>query len=178
MTDPGSLASVTITAFLAIVLARAAWHKLDRYLETVGFAQGYGLVPDAWAAPLVRALTVAEAAALLALLVPATRPLGGLAAAGLFAGYGLLMAAALLRGRRRIECGCGGPPQLVSGFTLARNAALAGLGLTAAALPVATVPPLGALVAVAAALVLAAQYAVLGKLAAHPTHVREAEGGR
>lgn len=176
MTGPGSLASVTITAFLVILLARAAWHKIDRHLETVGFAQGYGLVPDAWAAPVVRGLTVAEGAAILALLVPATRPLGGLAAAGLFAGYGLLMAAALLQGRRRIECGCGGPPQLVSGVTLGRNAVLAALGIAVAVLPVTTVPPLGALVAIAAALVLAAQYGVLEKLAAHLPHVRE--GGR
>lgn len=176
MTGPGSLASVTITAFLVILLARAAWHKIDRHLETVGFAQGYGLVPDAWAAPVVRALTVAEGAAILALLVPVTRPLGGLAAAGLFAGYGLLMAAALLQGRRRIECGCGGPPQLVSGVTLGRNAVLAALGIAVAVLPVTTVPPLGALVAIAAALVLAAQYGVLETLAAHLPHVRE--GGR
>lgn len=172
----GTLASVTITALLVILLARAAWHKLDRFLETVGFAQGYGLVPDAWAAPAVRALTVAEGATILALLVPATRPLGGLLAAGLFAGYGLLMAAALLRGRTRIECGCGGAPQVVSGLTLVRNAVLAGLGGAVAVLPVATVPPLGAGIAIAAALVLAAQYGVAEKLGSHLPHIRE--GGR
>jgi hypothetical protein len=178
MAGPGSLASVTITTLLAIVLARACWHKLDRYLETVGFAQGYGLVPDAWAARLVRALTVAEAATVLALLVPATRPLGGLAAAGLFAGYGLLMAAVLLGGRSRIECGCGGPPQLVSAFTLARNAGLTALGLAVAVLPVATVPPADALVAIAAALVFAAMYGVAERLASHLPHIRQDEGSR
>lgn len=176
MMGAGSLASVTITALLVILLARAAWHKLDRFLETVGFAQGYGLVPDAWAAPIVGALTAAEAAAILALLWPATRPLGGLLAAGLFAGYGLLMAAALRKGRTRIECGCGGAPQIVSGLTLGRNAVLAALGLTIAMLPVTTVPPAGALIAIAAALVLAAQYGVAEKLGAHLPHIRE--GGR
>lgn len=176
MTGAGSLASVTITAFLVIVLARAAWHKIDRFLETVGFAQGYGLVPEAWAAPIVRALTAAEIATIVALLVLATRPLGGLVAAGLFAGYGLLMAAALRRGQTRIECGCGGAPQVVSGLTLMRNAVLAALGLTVAALPATTVPPAGALIAIAAALVLAAQYAVAEKLGAHLPHIRE--GGR
>lgn len=168
-----ALASVTITAFLVILLARAAWHKVDRFLETVGFAQGYGLVPDAWAAPAVRALTGAEVAAIVALLMPATRPFGGLLAAGLFAGYGLVMAAALLGGRTRIDCGCGGPPQIVSAVTLARNAVLAGLGVAVAALPVATVPPLGAAVAIAAALVLAAQYGVAEKLGSHLPHMRE-----
>ena len=173
MTGAGSLASVTITAFLVIVLARAAWHKIDRFLETVGFAQGYGLVPEAWTAPIVWALTAAEVAAIVALLVPPTRPFGGLLAAGLFAGYGLLMAAALRRGQTRIECGCGGAPQIVSGVTLGRNAVLAGLALTVAMLPVTTVPPAGALIAIAAALVLAAQYGIAEKLGAHLPHVRE-----
>lgn len=173
---PGALASVTITAFLVILLARSVWHKIDGFLETVGFAQGYGLVPDPWAAPVVRGLTVAEGATILALLVPMTRPLGGLMAAGLFAGYGLLMAAALLRGRTHIECGCGGAPQIVSGLTLARNAVLAALGIAVAALPVTTVPPLGALIAIVAALVLAAQYGLAGKLGSHLPHIRE--GGR
>ncbi|MBP7002198.1 MauE/DoxX family redox-associated membrane protein [Amaricoccus sp.] len=173
---PAALASVTLTAFLVIVLARAAWHKLDGFLETVGFAQGYGLVPEAAAAPIVRALAAAEIAAIIALLVPATRPIGGLVAAGLFAGYGALMAAALASGRTRIECGCGGAPQVVSALTLARNAVLAALGLAVAVLPVATVPPLGAAIAIAAALVLAAQYGVAEKLGAHLPHIRE--GGK
>jgi hypothetical protein len=178
MTDPGSLASVTLTAFLVIVLARACWHKLDRFLETVGFAQGYGLVPESWAAAIVRALALAEAATILLLLVPASRPLGGLAAGGLFAGYGVVMAAAFLQGRRRIECGCGGPPQIVSAFTLARNAGLAALGLAVAALPVTTVPPMGAVIALAAALVLAAQYGLVEKLASHLAYIRAGEGAR
>lgn len=176
MADPGSLASVTVTAFLVIVLARACWHKADRFLETVGFAQGYGIVPEAWSAPAVRALAVAEAATVLALLLPATRQAGGLAAAALFTGYGILMAAALMQGRGRIECGCGGPPQIVSRLTLARNAGLAALGLAVALLPVATVPPAGALAAIAAALVLAAMYGVVEKLASHLPHIRQGEG--
>ncbi|MBU3028738.1 MauE/DoxX family redox-associated membrane protein [Paracoccus marinaquae] len=170
-----SLASVTITSFLAVVLVRAAWHKAEGFLETVGFAQGYGLVPDAWAAPIVRALTAIEVAIVLALLVPSLRPLGGLAAAALFAGYGLLMATALMQGRSRIECGCGGAPQIVSAFTLARNALLALMGLTLAFLPVATVRPLEAAAAIAAALVLAAILTVTEKLASHLPHIHQQE---
>ena len=80
-------------------------------------------MPDAWAAPVVRALTVAEGATILALLVPATRPLGGLLAAGLFAGYGLLMAAALApRAARGSSAAAAARPQLVSACTLGRNA--------------------------------------------------------
>lgn len=175
MAGTGVLASVTITTFLVIVLTRACWHKIDRFLETVGFAQGYGLVPDHWAGPIVRGLTLAEALAVLALAVPATRPFGGLAAATLFAGYGLLMAAALMQGRSHIDCGCGGPPQIVSRFTLTRNAVLTGLGLAVAALPVAAVAPTEAAVAIAAALMLSGIFAVIEKLASHLPHIRKGD---
>lgn len=173
MAGTGALASATITTFLVIVLARACWHKVDRFLETVGFAQGYGLVPDGWTAPIVRGLGLAEGLAVLGLAVPATRPLAGLAAAVLFAGYGLLMATALMRGRGRIDCGCGGPPQIVSAFTLGRNAVLALLALSVAALPVVALGPLEAAVAITAALMLAGVYAVAEKLASHLPNIRD-----
>lgn len=170
-----SLASVTITTFLVIVLARAVWHKLERFLETVGFAQGYGLVPDAWAAPIVRALALAESAAILALMVPAWRQTGGALAAGLFAGYGLVMATALAQGRVRIDCGCGGPPQIVSAFTLLRNAVLSALALAAALLPDAVLPRPEVAAAIAGALVLAVIYAIIERLASHLPHIRQGQ---
>lgn len=167
------LMSVTLTSFLAILLARSLWHKIDRFLETVGFAQGYGLVPDRWAAPAVRALTLAEGAALLALAWPGLRHAGGLLAAALFAGYGLLMAVALLQGRSRIECGCGGAPQIVSAYTLSRNAVLTGLALAVVWLPARTVTPAEAAAAIAAALVLSAILATIEMLASHLPHIRQ-----
>lgn len=177
MATLSSLGIVTITTFLVIVLARAAWHKYDRFLETVGFAQGYGVVPHAWVMPIVRALTLAEATTVLALILPQTRALGGLAAVGLFAGYGVLMATALMQGRREIDCGCGGLPQIVSGFTLARNAVLVLLALNIAAWPgqVVVVRPLEAAVAIGAGLVLTAIYATIERLAAHIPHIRQKE---
>lgn len=170
-----SLMAVTITSFLVIVLARAAWHKLDRFLETVGFAQDYGLVPAAWAAPIIRVLTGLEALTIVALVLPGFRLAGAVLAAGLFAGYGGLMAAALMKGKRRIDCGCGGPPQMVSGFTLGRNALLAALALVLAGLPVVSVQPHEALVAIIGALVLAAVYGIAEKLASHLPHIEQGE---
>lgn len=167
------LLSVTLTSFLAILLARSLWHKIDRFLETVGFAQGYGLVPDRWAAPAVRALTLAEAATLLALAWPGLRHAGGVMAAALFAGYGLLMALALWQGRSRIECGCGGAPQIVSAYTLLRNATLAALAMAVALLPARTVTPAEAAAAIAAALVLWAILTTIEMLASHLPHIRQ-----
>lgn len=170
-----SLASVTVTSFLVIVLARAVWHKVERFLETVGFAQGYGLVPEAWAALVVRLLTGLEAAAILALILPVSRPFGGLLAAGLFAGYGAVMAAALAQGRSRIDCGCGGLPQFVSAFTLGRNAVLTALALSVALLPAAPVPQFDVAVAIAGALVLVAIYTIIERLASHLPHIRQGD---
>jgi hypothetical protein len=175
MASLAPLLSVTITSFLVIVLARAVWHKVDRFLETVGFAQGYGLVPDAWAALIVRALTVAETAAIVALMVPSWRGAGGLFAAGLFAGYGAIMAAALARGRDRIDCGCGGLPQIVSAFTLGRNAVLTGMALSVAILPAVALPRPEVAVAIAGALVLAAIYAIIERLASHLPYIRQGD---
>lgn len=169
------LMSVTITSFLVILLARSLWHKIDRFLETVGFAQGYGLLPEAWTAPAVRALTLAEGATLLALVLPGLRPVGGAMAAALFAGYGLVMALALSRGRSRIECGCGGAPQIVSAYTLGRNAVLTALALALVWLPAATVTRAEAAAAIAAALVLSAILATIEKLASHLPHIRQGD---
>ncbi|WP_138466530.1 MauE/DoxX family redox-associated membrane protein [Poseidonocella sp. HB161398] len=165
-------ASATVTAFLVLVLARAAWHKAAAYHETVGFAQGYGLVPAAWTYPIVRALTAAEMLAILLMFLPATRAFGGLLAAGLFAGYGVLMGLALRHGRSEIDCGCGGAPQPVSALTLGRNAVLAALALGIAAIPAGTVGAIGALVSLAAGLTFFAVYGVAEKLASHLPNIR------
>ncbi|MFV0292244.1 MAG: MauE/DoxX family redox-associated membrane protein [Paracoccus sp. (in: a-proteobacteria)] len=170
-----AMVSVTITGFLVIVLMRAIWHKLDRFLETVGFAQGYRLVPDEWAIPIIRVLTITEIATVVALIFPVIRPMGAVLAALLFLGYGLLMAAALMRGQSRIDCGCGGIPQIVSGLTLARNALLVVLALIVAMQPVGPIRPSEAALALAAALVLAAIYAVAEKLASHLPYIRTGE---
>lgn len=176
MTNLSALAAVTITTFLVVVLTRAAWHKFDRFLETVGFAQGYGLVPHHWVIPIVRALMLAEIIAVMALILPATQAFGALVAAALFAGYGLLMGTALARGRREIDCGCGGLPQIVSGFTLGRNAVLVALSLCVAAFPVtAAVPPVDAAAAIGAGLVLTAIYTNIERLAAHIPYIRQEE---
>ncbi|WP_172329947.1 MauE/DoxX family redox-associated membrane protein [Mangrovicoccus sp. HB161399] len=165
-------ASAAVTGFTVLVLARAAWHKASAYHETVGFAQGYGLVPAAWTYPIVRALTAAEILAIALMFLPATRASGGLLAAGLFAGYGVLMGLALRNGRSEIDCGCGGAPQVVSGLTLGRNALLSGLALGIALIPAGPVGVPGALVSLAAGLTFFAVYGVAEKLASHLPNIR------
>lgn len=174
MGDLSQLTSATLTSFLVLVLARAAWHKWQAFYETVGFAQGYGLVPRHMVPAIVRGLMGAEALTVLALLLPVTRPFGGLMAAGLFAGYGVLMAAALLRGQTEIDCGCGGTPQIVSGLTLGRNAVLTVMALAVAMITTGPLGAMGAIMAITAGITLFAIYGVAEKLASHLPHIRQA----
>lgn len=145
-----TLAGQAATAFVVLILFRAFWHKTTSYLEVVGFAQDYELVPERWTYGLVRALTVLEGIAILTLALPMTRLFGAVLAAGLFAGYFVLMALALKQGKTQIECGCGGTPQVVSVVTLLRNAVLVALALGAGLAPDA---PVGVWAAGAAILV-------------------------
>lgn len=149
-----TLAGQAATAFVVLILFRAFWHKITSYLEVVGFAQDYELVPERWTYGLVRALTVLEGIAILLLALPATRLAGAVLAAGLFAGYGVIMALALKQGKTQIECGCGGTPQIVSPVTLARNGVLVVLALGAGLAPDAAVGVWAAGAAILVALTL------------------------
>lgn len=153
------LAGGAVATLLAAVFLRAAWHKAAAFLETVGIVRDYRLIPDGWVGPAVRALTVAEALVVVALVVPATRPLGALGAAALLAGYGLAMALVLQSGRWAVDCGCGGAPQPITPALLVRNGILAALAVALALLPPVTMGPAGAAVSLAGGLTL---WALLG----------------
>jgi hypothetical protein len=122
---------LVIRAGGALLLASAARHKLrDREGFRAALA-GYGLLPG-WSAPFAAGVFVAgELAIGLALLAT---PRAGIAAAALLALYALAVGVNLARGRRHIDCGCGGAPQTLSAWLVARNVVLAA-GFAACALP-------------------------------------------
>jgi hypothetical protein len=102
----------------ALLLASAAWHKLRDFEDFRGVLADYRLLPASLvpaAAALVVVLECALGVGLLAI------PRAGLGAAGLLAGYALAIGANLARGRRHIDCGCGGGRQPLSGWLVARN---------------------------------------------------------
>lgn len=112
---------------LVLLFAFAALHKARDLRAFASTVEGYALLPTRLvrlAAPL---LVSAELATLI--LLVARDPLGPAAALSLLAVYSLAIAVNLARGRRDIDCGCLGPAsvgQHLSGWLLARNAALAG----------------------------------------------------
>ena len=133
MTGFASLLSATLTAFLTLLFARAAWHKLADFTAFTGFVADYELVPEHLVRPVSVAVVAAEVAAVLAQLLPGGQPYGLGVAVALLAVYGAAIAVNLHRGKDRIECGCGGTAQPLSASLVARNAVLAGLGLVALA---------------------------------------------
>lgn len=168
-----SLLVASLTCFIAVILMRAAWHKFEHFLETVGFAQGYGIVPEAWAAPIVRSLATAEVLITAGLVLPRLHDWAAGAAAVLFSGYAGLMLVALLQGKREIDCGCGGAAQEVSFATVGRNLALCAIALAIALLPTAPVGAFGAVLAVMGGFVLMMIYIIWEKIASHRPHIRQ-----
>jgi hypothetical protein len=130
--------SLSLRAFLAVVLAVAAVHKLRDLRVFHAAVAGYDLLPPravALAAPLLAGAELALAAGLLVRPHAAPPALGAAVLLLVYAGAILVN---LRRGRRDIDCGCAGPGRrrpLGAGL-VARNGVLAAAAL-AAALPAA-----------------------------------------
>jgi len=163
--DP--VVDLTLRAALALLLLAAAVHKLRDPGTFRATLAEYRLLPDAVApaaAGLVIGVELAIAAALLALPAP-----GLVATALLLATYALAIGINLARGRRHIDCGCGGPAarQPISGRLVARNLLLAAVALAGLA-PIHARPLVwvDALTVVAATAALATLYATLDRMLA------------
>ncbi len=118
------LFSLTFVLFTLLIFIRAALHKIFDFLEFQGFVADYRLLPEALVKPAAGLLVMGELCIVALLLVDATRGVGLMLAAGLLAGYALAMGINLQRGHTRIECGCGGTPQLLSRSLIWRNLGL------------------------------------------------------
>jgi hypothetical protein len=124
--------SSAVVLFLAFVFAWASWHKLSAYLEFTGILNQYRLLPESAVPVAAPAVIAAEIATALMLLFPASRVFGSLAAALMLVIYGVAMGINLLRGRREIDCGCGGPPTPLNEWLVVRNGLMSGAALWAA----------------------------------------------
>ena len=114
-------------AFVALIFLRAAIHKAADLPRFAGVLADYDLLPGSLAPAIARLTPVLEVAAAAALVLEPTRVLGALGAALLLLIYALAMGINLARGRIEIDCGCGGPPEMLSWRLVARNAVLTAL---------------------------------------------------
>jgi hypothetical protein len=122
-----ALAVFTARLLLAAILALSAWDQSRDRDRMEGVVAAYGLLPDRFVAGFAFALPLAEAAAALLLLLG-----NGALALGLFAMFAAAIGTNLARGRRDIDCGCGGPALLtLSPALLVRNLVLLALAVLA-----------------------------------------------
>jgi hypothetical protein len=131
--DPAPLLALRLA--LALLFASSARHKVFEFPAFRATFERYELVPRAVAGAAAALVPVAEVAAAGALV--AAPGVGALLASALLALYAGAIAWNLWRGRRDIECGCGGPAlrQTLSAALVARNLALVCGALTCALTP-------------------------------------------
>lgn len=127
--DP--IAVGAIVGALALVMFAAAWHKFSEPEEFVGALAAYRMLPDPAVWPVARLLPVAETLLGIGILVPLTRHPALLGLAALVLMYAAAMGINLVRGRRSIDCGCGGAAHPLSWGLVGRNLVLAAAAILA-----------------------------------------------
>lgn len=127
MEEIANLLSGVGAGVLALVFARSVTHKLTEFSFFSATVSEYRLLPRAIVGPTAIALAVAEGFTIALLIIPGTRAVGAMVAAGLLSLYAVAMAINLRRGRYRIDCGCGGPGQMISWSLVMRNSVLTAL---------------------------------------------------
>ena len=100
-----SSVALAATSIITLTLALPKVLRQDQQRQAVA---GFQLLPHALVAPFALVLPLAEIAATLATLVPATRSIGAAALAALFVLFALALGINVARGRTDIDCGCNG----------------------------------------------------------------------
>jgi hypothetical protein len=104
MIDPILQSTAALT--LALVFGIAGVGKMMAWAELEGVIRNYRIAPGALAPLLSRLLPPVEILVTIAVLIPATRALGGLGALVLLTVFAVAMGINLVRGRTDIDCGC------------------------------------------------------------------------
>jgi len=157
-------------ALLAIIFLGGAGQKLRDVDGFVMAVEQYRLLPERWAAVAAKSLLAAEIAAGLLLLPLATRAAGAGLALALLIAFTVAITINLLRGRRAIDCGCGGPEggQHLSWGLVLRNVTLGAMAALSSATLATEIPRtlvwLDGLTLVAGTLALYGLYAAANQL--------------
>lgn len=123
---------------LSLLFAQAASHKLRDFAYFRSALAGYAVLPARWVGPCAVGVIALESAVAAGVWLPGLGALAGIVAAGLLVLYAAAMLINLARGRRDIDCGCGGAAEArpLSGALVVRNGVLA-VGAAMTALPTA-----------------------------------------
>jgi uncharacterized membrane protein YphA (DoxX/SURF4 family) len=170
--DP--VVDLTLRACLALLFAATGWHKAR---DVAGFCRimgAYRILPASMLPTAAVAAIGVELLVAIAILCPPFQMVGAVGMVTVLALYSAAIAVNLARGRRDIDCGCGGAAaQPLSAWLVVRNLILmmaAGATLT----PSATRPLvwLDWLTLLGAVAVLAASWAAANRLLAAGTDLR------
>ena len=127
---------------LCYVFIIAGWHKLRRRDEFITALTDYRLLPRIVIRPMAFCIPVLEVASSAAILFSVSAQIAGATIAGLLGLYAMAIGINLIRGRRDIDCGCGGygATQHLSVWQVLRNLLLIGLALLVILRPIGILP--------------------------------------
>ena len=125
--------NIIAALILSYVFVLAGFHKCQAPEEFAATLNNYKILPERLNRQCVYLIPVVEIMTGIALLIPATAKPAALSAGLLLSVYIAAIGVNLLRGRRNIDCGCGGPAQkqTLSEWLLLRNGALLFLSFVA-----------------------------------------------
>jgi hypothetical protein len=129
--DP--VATLIITISMSLMFATAATHKLTAWPVFRSAVNVYRLLPRRLSDLVAVILIAMEWVAAILALIPETHLTGLTIMAGLLLLYASAIGINLWRGRRDMDCGCGGPSSHhpISGWLVTRNLMLFGFVLVA-----------------------------------------------
>lgn len=162
--------AVTTTTFLVLLFLRALLHKASDLVRFTGFLGNYHVLPRASLTGAAYGLMVIEAAIVVLLLTPQFNQYGAVLAVSVLLAYAAVMALNIARGNLQIECGCGGPPMLLSYALVLRNVVIAVMGLSLLWVVRTPIELLDAAVAVAGGGILYFLYVAAEQLMANSNH--------
>lgn len=126
--------SLLASLALALLFSASAYHKARDFNRFEAILADYRLLPSFATATAARALPLVEIGLAAALVFPPTARPASLVAATLLSVYSLAVGINLARGRREIDCGCGGDSgQTIGPGLVARNALLIVIAIGGAA---------------------------------------------
>lgn len=180
MLVPDPVLSLAVRLTMAGVFLTGGLHQWRDRAMFAAIVEGYALLPRRLVTPVATLLPLAEMAAGFLLLWPATGGHGALAGLGLLGAVSAAVVINLLRGRRDIDCGCGGASgdQTLSWALVARNGVLAGLlglGVLPPSARALTAPDVG--VALFAGLAALGLYAASNQLLANAPRLKALRDG-
>lgn len=159
----------------SLLLALAASQKLRQWSDFIEVVANYRIVPASLAAIAATVVTLGEVSASLLLVLPITRPIGGIVAAVLFTTYASVLALNLFRGRTHIDCGCVGASKRrsIGAWMVWRTGVLAvAAGLAAVPTAARTLSALDVVTICSGVAAIALLYAAFDQLGATPSRAR------